>query len=179
MGIGQPHQVHHALNRSVLTRRAVKRVEHDVRPGPGKPLRHVANTPGSTVNVTYRNGRITGRVTQGDSARTLDAEVPAGMFDYSVASVAVRSLPLCEGAAIRVAGYDAVTGPRETVYRILRAEQVEIGGAQRDVWTADVQVGDRTVRTHIDRATGRDLDWSFSGPNGAVLRGVSQIFTTR
>lgn len=143
------------------------------------PLRHVASTPGSTVNVTYRNGRITGRVTQGDSVRAIDAEVPPGMFDYSVASAAVKGMPLCEGAAIRVAGYDAVTGPRETVYRILRAERVEIGGAPRDVWTADVQVGDRTVRMHLDRATGRELDWSFSGPNGAVLRGVTQIFTTR
>ena len=143
------------------------------------PLRHVANTPGSTVNVTYRNGRITGRVTQGDSARAIDAEVPVGMFDYSVASAAVKSLPLCEGAVIRVSGYDAASGPRQTVYQILRAEQVEIGGASRDVWTAEVQVGDRTVRMHIDRATGRELDWSFSGPGGAVLRGVSQIFNTR
>lgn len=143
------------------------------------PLRHVANTPGNTVNVTYRDGRITGRVTQGDTARTVDAEVPAGVFDYSVASIAVKSLPLCEGAVIRVSGYDAAGGPRETVYQILRAEQVEIGGAPREVWTADVQVGDRTVRMHIDRATGRELGWSFSGPGGAVLRGTSQIFNTR
>ncbi|HEU4560331.1 MAG TPA: hypothetical protein VFS20_20950 [Longimicrobium sp.] len=143
------------------------------------PLRHVANTPGSTMNVSYRDGHVTGRVTEGDSVKTVDAEVPPGMFDYSVASQAVKSLPMCAGAVIRVSGYDAAHGPRETVYQILRAEQVEIGGAPRDVWTADVQVGDRTVRMHIDRATGRELDWSFSGPNGAVLRGVSQIFNTR
>jgi hypothetical protein len=143
------------------------------------PLRHVAATPGGTVNVAYRNGRITGRVTEGDSARAIDAEVPAGMFDYSVASIAVKSLPLCEGAVIRVTGYDAASGPRETVYRILRGERVEIGGAPRDVWTADVQVGERTVRMHLERATGRELDWTLSGPNGAVMRGTSRIFNTR
>jgi hypothetical protein len=143
------------------------------------PLRHVAATPGSTVNVAYRNGRITGRVTEGDSARAIDAEVPAGMFDYSVGSVAVKSLPLCEGAVIRVTGYDAAHGPREAVYHILGAERVEIGGAPRDVWTADVQVGERTVRMHLDRATGRELEWILSGPNGAAVRGTSHIFNTR
>ncbi|HYH79449.1 MAG TPA: hypothetical protein VEX86_06620 [Longimicrobium sp.] len=142
-------------------------------------LRHVAATPGGGMNVTFQGGRVTGRVTEGDSARQVDAEVPAGSFDYSVGSAAVKGIPLCEGAVIRVAGYDPMRGPRETIYRILRAERVEIGGAPRDVWTADVQVGDRTVRMHLDRATGRELDWSIAGPNGATMRGTSRIFTTR
>jgi hypothetical protein len=35
MGIGQAHQVHHALHRAILARRAVERVEHDVGLGLG------------------------------------------------------------------------------------------------------------------------------------------------
>jgi hypothetical protein len=92
------------------------------------PLRHVAATPGGTVNVSYRNGRIAGRVIEGDSARTIDAEVPGGMFDYSVASMAVKSLPLCEGAVIRVAGYDAAHGPRDRRRAARRVDRRRAGG---------------------------------------------------
>ena len=42
MGIGQPHQVHHALDRAVFPRRAVQRVEHHVGRGLGQLLRDIA-----------------------------------------------------------------------------------------------------------------------------------------
>jgi hypothetical protein len=32
---------------------------------------------------------------------------------------------------------------------------------------------------HLDRATGRELEWILSGPNGAAVRGTSRIFNTR
>jgi len=32
---------------------------------------------------------------------------------------------------------------------------------------------------HVDRATGQELDWTMSGPGGAVLRGVSRSSGTR
>ncbi len=42
MGVGEVHQVHHPLDRAVLPRRAVQRVEHDVGLGLSQPERHVA-----------------------------------------------------------------------------------------------------------------------------------------
>ena len=42
MGIGQAHQVHHALHRAIFARDAVQRVEDDVCLRFGKALRHVA-----------------------------------------------------------------------------------------------------------------------------------------
>ena len=42
MGVGEAHQVHHALHRAVLARHAVERVEHDVGRGLGEPRGDVA-----------------------------------------------------------------------------------------------------------------------------------------
>lgn len=142
------------------------------------PIRHVADVPGHSFDVTYRDGRVTGHGMHGETAQTIDQALPEGTFDFSVGSTAMRALPMCEGALLRVGGYDPATGQiREVAYRVVGAERVEIGGAPREVWTADAQTAGRTVRLHIDRATGRELQWAASGPGGATLRGVSQIFT--
>ncbi|HEX8904689.1 MAG TPA: hypothetical protein VF771_07590, partial [Longimicrobiaceae bacterium] len=121
-----------------------------------------------------------GRVTKGDTVRAVDEALPAGTLDHSVAATAVHALPFCEGAAFRFGGYDPAEGSmRDAVYHVLGAERVEIGGAMRDVWTAEVRVADRMVRMHVDRATGQELDWAMPGPGGAILRGVSRIPATR
>jgi len=142
------------------------------------PLKHVASSPVGSVDATYRNGRITGRTMRGDTTKALDAAIPEGTLDYSTTNAAVRALPLCEGAVVRVSGFDPATGDvREAVYRVVGAERVEIGGAPRDVWTVDVTVNNRTVRMHIDRATGRELDWALPpAANGVTVKSTSQIF---
>ncbi|MCY1172909.1 hypothetical protein D9M73_130530 [compost metagenome] len=42
MGVGQPHQIEHALHRTVFARRSVQRVEHDVGFGFGELDRDIA-----------------------------------------------------------------------------------------------------------------------------------------
>jgi len=144
------------------------------------PIRHWADTPGNRFDVSYRDGRVTGRAMHGDTAKTIDQALPEGTFDHSVTSTAIRAVALCPGAVIRVSGYDPARGEiAETVHRVVSAESVEIGGAPRDVWAMEVAVGGRTVKMHVDRATGRELDWAVTGPGGATLHGTSQIFGDR
>ena len=141
------------------------------------PLRHVAVTPQHKFDVAYRGGRVKGTVAFGaDSTRERDEPIPAGMFDYSVASAAVGAGALCAGAAVRVSGYDPTSGPREITMRVLSAETVTIGGAPREVWNVETDIGDRVVKMHIDRATGRQLAWSVAGPNGITMRGTTRVF---
>jgi hypothetical protein len=140
----------------------------------------VANGPGNQFDVTFRGQRVTGRQMRGDTAKTIDRELPEGTLDYSVSNSSLRAIPLCDGVVIRAGGYDPSRDTIvETVHRVAGAERIDIGGAPRDVWTMDVTVADRTVRLHIDRATGRELDWTVNGPGGATMRGTSQIFTDR
>lgn len=143
------------------------------------PLRHVAVTPQHRFDVAYRGGRVRGTVAFGaDSTHERDEPLPAGMFDYSVASAAVGAGALCAGAAVRVSGYDPAGGARQRdiTMRVLSAETVTIGGAPRDVWNVETDVGDRVVKMQIDRATGRQLAWSVAGPNGITMRGTTRVF---
>lgn len=141
------------------------------------PIRHVASTPGSHLDVAYRGGRVTGHEMRGDTMQSIDQPIPEGTFDYSVANAAVAALPLCEGAVIRVGGYDPAAGQiRDLTFHVLGGERVPIGGAPREVWTLDAQMAGRTVRIHVDRASGRELQWAVAGPGGGTLRGTSQIF---
>ena len=144
------------------------------------PIRHVAQLINGSFDVAYRDGRAVGRRMRGDTAVAIDEAIPAGTFDYSVGSIAVRAMPWCEGATIRVSGFDPATASvRDVVYHVLGADEVEIGGAKRGVWAADVAVGGRTVRTLVDRATGRELAWKADMPNGSSLRGTSVVFGGR
>jgi hypothetical protein len=51
-----------------------------------------------------------------------------------------------------------------------------MGGAPREVWKVEADVGDRVVRMDIERATGRQLTWSVAGPNGVTMRGTTRVF---
>ena len=58
MGVSQPHQVHHALNRAVLARRTVQRVEHKVRRCLGQFQRNIATHVDAGDAVAARFERI-------------------------------------------------------------------------------------------------------------------------
>jgi hypothetical protein len=141
------------------------------------PLRHVAATPQHRFDVAYRDGRAKGTVVFGaDSTRERDDALPVGMFDYSVGSAAFGAAALCPGVAVRIPGYDpaGILRERDIVMRVLSAGTVTIGGAPREVWDVEADVGDRVVRMHVDPATGRQLDWSVTGPNGVTMRGTAR-----
>jgi hypothetical protein len=141
------------------------------------PLRHVAVTPAHRFDVAYRDGRVKGSVVYGaDSTRVRDEPLAEGLFDYSVGSTAVGAGALCPGAAVRIPGYDPATGAREVTMRVISAETVTIGGAPREVWNVETDVGDRVVRMQVDRANGRQLTWSVAGPNGVSMRGTTRVF---
>jgi len=142
------------------------------------PLRHVSTYPGGSANVTYAGGRVTGTVTSGDTARAVDQALGAGIFDLSTSPDAMGAVELCPGAVVHVSSYDPAIGMRDSDFRFIGNESVEIGGRQYAAFAAEVKTGPRTVRLYIDPATHHVFAWRAEG-QGMSMRGTSRFLPGR
>jgi hypothetical protein len=146
--------------------------------GTWAPLRHVSTFPGGSVNVTYAGGRVIGTVTSGDTARAVDQALEGGVFDLSASVDALGAVALCPGAVVHVSSYDPAIGMRDSDYRLLGDESVEIGGRQYAAFAAETTMGPRTVRLYLDPATHHVFAWRAEG-QGVTMRGTSRALPAR
>jgi len=147
-----------------------------VRAGTFAPLRHVAETPGHDVDVRFAGGRATGTVADSGQTKPVDAEVSAAAFDYSVASLFLRAIPLCQGLKVRAETYDVTRGAVPFSATVVGRERVEIRGRTWDAWVVEVEVGEARPRLYFDPATGREVGWTLTYPDGRTsMRGATRI----
>lgn len=146
-----------------------------VRAGSFAPLRHVAATPVHTADVRFAAGRVAGTVADSGNARAVDAVVSGGALDYSVASMALQAVPLCEGTVVKIETYDVARGPVLTTARVVGAETVTLRGRAWGVWAVDYEFGAGTSRLYVDRATGRQVGWMTSLPGGRAMKGALRV----
>ena len=138
------------------------------------PIRHVSTFPGGRVDVTYGGGRVTGTLVRGDTTRAVDQPLDAGIFELSVASDAVGAVPLCPGSVVRVSSYDPTAGLRDSEFRMLGSESVEIGGRQYAGFAIATTVNQRAVKLYLDPATRHLFAWQAEG-GGVTMRGASRF----
>jgi hypothetical protein len=147
-----------------------------VRAGTFAPLRHVADTPAHDVNVRFAGGRATGTVVDSAHTKQVDDAVSAAAFDHSMASILLRAIPLCEGLKIRAETYDVTSGAKGFSATVLGREQVEFRGRTWDAWAVEVEAGAARPRLYFDPATGREVGWVLSYPDGRTsMRGATRI----
>jgi hypothetical protein len=138
------------------------------------PLRHFSTYPGGSVQVTYADGRVTGTVVSGDTTRAVDQALDAGIFDLSASADAMGAVDLCPGAVVHVSSYDPALGMRESDFRLIGNESVEIGGRQYAAFAVETKMGPRTVRLYVDPATHHVFAWRAEGP-AMTMRGTSRF----
>jgi len=146
--------------------------------GTWAPIRHVSTFPGGRVDVTYAGGRVTGTLVRGDTTRAVDQPLDAGIFEMSVSSDAVAAVPLCPGSVVHVSSYDPAVGMRESEFRLLGSESVEIGGRQYTGFAVATTVNQRTVKLYVDPATHHLFAWQAEG-QGVKMRGTSRFLPGR
>jgi hypothetical protein len=142
------------------------------------PLRHVSTFPGGGVNVTYAGGRVTGTATRRDTVRTVDEALGAGTFDLSASADAVGVVALCPGSVVHVSSYDPGVGPRESEFRMVGTESVDIGGRQYAAFVVETITPPRTIRLYLDPATRRVFAWRAQGES-ITMRGTSRSLPGR
>lgn len=142
------------------------------------PIRHVSTFPHGRVDVTYAGGRVTGSMVRNDTASTVDQAVDPGIFEMTVSSDVVGAVALCPGSVVHVTSYDPAVGMRESEFRLLGAESVEIGGRQYTGFAIATTVNQRTVKLYVDPANGHLFAWQAEG-QGVKMRGTSRFLPGR
>ncbi|MFL5385897.1 MAG: hypothetical protein ACJ8GN_25555 [Longimicrobiaceae bacterium] len=142
------------------------------------PIRHFSTFPGGRVDVTYAGGRVTGTLVRGDTTTAVDQAVDPGIFEMTVSGDVVGSVPLCPGAVVHVTSFDPAVGMRESEYRMLGTESVEIGGRQYTGFAVATTVNERTVKLYLDPANRHLFAWRAEG-QGVTLRGTSRFLPGR
>lgn len=146
-----------------------------VRAGTFAPLRHVAATPMYSADVRFGGGKAVGTRSANGQSQAVDAAVGAGAFDYSVVSLVLGAVPLCEGVTARLETHDITRGPVPVTVRVAAPETVTLRGRTFDVWPVDVDMGMGTSRLYVDRATGREVGWMVRFPDGRAMKGANRV----
>lgn len=142
------------------------------------PIRHFSTFPGGRVDVTYAGGRVTGTLVRGDTTRAVDQPLDAGIFELSVSSDVVGAVPLCPGSVVRLSSYDPAVGMRDSEFRMLGSESLEIGGRQYAAFAIATTVNQRAVKLYLDPANGHLFAWQAEG-GGVTMRGTSRFLPGR
>ena len=122
------------------------------------PLWHADSTRGGRTRVRFAGGRMRGTVVDSAGARAeLDSVVPAGVYDYSMASRVVNLLPLRAGYAVVLPSYDIHRGPQFTRVTVLAEEDVEVRGRQVPTWKVEMDYGRFKATRWIHRETRKDV----------------------
>jgi hypothetical protein len=138
------------------------------------PLRHFSTFPGGRVDVTYASGHVTGTLVRGDTTRAVDQALDPGIFELSVSGDVMSAVELCPGSVVRVSSYDPAVGMRESEFRLLGAESVEIGGRQYTGFAVATTVNQRAVKLYLDPADRHLFAWHAEG-GGVTMRGTSRF----
>jgi len=135
---------------------------------------HADMTPGGKQHVVFGNGRITGVAedTSGNQTR-IDADIPAGLFDYSIMTLVADHLPLKAGYKAVIATYDITRGPVYVPIEVVGMESLDVDGSTYDTWKMEVDVGRTKVARWVDRVTRKEIKWSVSF-NGREMIGERQ-----
>jgi len=142
------------------------------------PIRHFSTFPGGRVDVNYENGRVTGTLVRGDTTTAVDQAVDPEVFEMTVSSDVVGAVPLCPGSVVRVTSFDPAVGKRESEFRLLGTESVEIGGRQYTGFAIATTVNQRTVKLYLDPANHHLFAWRAEG-QGVTMRGTSRFLPGR
>jgi hypothetical protein len=122
------------------------------------PVRHSDVTPAGRTDVRFTAGRMRGALVDSTGTRrAIDAPVPAGVYDYSMASRVVNLLPLRVGYRAVLPSYDIHRGAQFTRVGVLAAEDVEVRGRRVPAWKVEMDYGRFKATRWIDRGTRRDL----------------------
>lgn len=132
-----------------------------VAPGTLATLWHGDVTPAGRRHVAFGDGRVTGVAVDSLGRETsIEAELSAGSFDYSIFSLVADRLPLSVGFTATIATYDITRGPIFVSIEVLDAEDVVLGGTTYETWKMSVDLGPQSVTRWVDRTSRRELKWS-------------------
>jgi hypothetical protein len=113
-----------------------------------------------------------------DTASTVDQPLDPGIFELTVSGDVVGAVPLCPGSVVHVSSYDPAVGMRQSEFRMLGSESVEIGGRQYTGFAIATTVNQRTVKLYVDPANGHLFAWQAEG-QGVKMRGTSRFLPGR
>ncbi|HEU4829364.1 MAG TPA: hypothetical protein VFT04_09220 [Gemmatimonadales bacterium] len=133
------------------------------------PIWHSDHSPAGHMDVRYEGGRMRGASDSAGTSRPVDAEVPAGSFDYSMARMIVNQLPLAPGYAGVVMTHDIRRGTVPLPFRVLGEEEITVGGKSSKAWKVEVDLGRAKAVRWIDQLTRRDLRTSITFPGGEMV----------
>jgi hypothetical protein len=122
------------------------------------PVSHSDFTPGGRTRVRFTGGRMRGSAIDGGGRSSgIDSAVPAGVYDYSIASRVVNLLPLRVGYDVVLPTYDIHRGPQFARVTVLAEEELEIGGKREPAWKVEMTFGRIKATRWIHRGTRKDL----------------------
>jgi len=117
-------------------------------------------TPNGRRHVAFTDGRVRGISVDSLGTETpVDAAIPPGLFDYSVATLVADHLPLESGYEATLATYDITRGPAHVSLAVVAVDTISVEGGTREAWRMEVAFDGRTVTRWIDRMTRRELEW--------------------
>jgi hypothetical protein len=123
-----------------------------------EPLWHSDSARTGRMQVRFAGGRMRGTAVDSAGVRVaVDSAVPAGVYDYSVASRIVNLLPLRTGYSAVMPSYDIHRGPQFTRVAVLGEEDVTVRGAAAPAWKVELDYGRFRATRWIHRTTREDL----------------------
>lgn len=133
------------------------------------PVWHSDHSPAGHMDVRYSGGRLRGTSDSAGTSKAVDAEAPAGAFDYSMARMIVNQLPLATGYSGVIQTYDIRRGAVPLPFRVLGEEEITVGGKAAKGWKVEVDLGRAKAIRWIDQATRKDLRTSVTFPGGEMV----------
>jgi hypothetical protein len=122
------------------------------------PVWHADSTRGGRPPGGFADRRRRGPPVDSAGARSeIDSLVPAGVYDYSMASRVVNLLPLRAGYAVVLPSYDIHRGPQFTRVSVVAEEELEVRGRRVPTWKVEMDYGRLKALRWIDRRTRKDV----------------------
>lgn len=121
------------------------------------PVSHTDTTPTGRTRVRFAAGRMRGTADSGGRSTAIDRAVPAGLYDYSMASRLVNLLPLRAGYSTVVPTYDIHRGPQFNRVTVLADETLDVRGSPAPAWKLEIDYGRFKATRWIHRDTRKDL----------------------
>ena len=133
------------------------------------PLWHADHSPAGHMDVRYDGGRLKGASDSAGATKSVDAPVPAGAFDYSMARMVINQLPLAPGYAGVLVTHDIRRGVVPLPFRVLGEEEIVVGGKGAKGWKVEVDLGRAKAVRWIDQTTRKDLRTTVTFPGGEMV----------
>jgi hypothetical protein len=140
------------------------------------PLSRVVHQGPVTIDMTFKDGKVTGTMAANGQNRPISAELGGPLFgDGAGAHDVLASLPLAEGYAVAFRNFDVQSGKVKVMQlNVTGSEKVTVPAGTFDTWRVEVKPADGeagSTTLWVDKATHKPVKGSATLPrmNGATM----------